>query len=109
MLDNFDVEVLKSNGYTTVYDLFMGIKKDNYKMYRGKFNWEGDNSTIQGIYPKKVKLWHHTFSEIILQSSKYSSNINEIIVRITLFHCNKERCRHTGFDGWSRLNKSYSN
>ena len=56
MLDNFDVEVLKSNGYTTVYDLFMGIKKDSYKMYRGKFNWEGDNSTIQGIYPKKVKL-----------------------------------------------------
>ena len=55
MLDNFDVEVLKSNGYTTVYDLFMGIKKDNYKMYRGKFNWEGDNSTIQGIYPKKSK------------------------------------------------------
>ena len=56
MLDNFDVEVLKSNGYTTVYDLFMGIKKDNYKMYRGKFNWEGDNSTVQGIHPKKVKL-----------------------------------------------------
>ena len=67
MLDNFDVEVLKSNGYTTVYDLFMGIKKDSYKMYRGKFNWEGDNSTIQGIcISKKSKTLMSYFSEISL-------------------------------------------
>ena len=38
-------------------------------------------------------------SEIILQSSNYSSDINDIIYRITLFHCNEERCLHTGFEG----------
>ena len=50
-------------------------------------------------YTKKEKLVIIFLSEIILQSSNYTSDINDIINRITLFHCNEERCLHTGFEG----------
>ena len=58
MLDNFNVNVKKSNGYTSVYDLFIGIKTNNSKIYKGKFYWEGDNSTVQGKLHTKGKHWH---------------------------------------------------
>ena len=54
LLDSFQIEKLRANGYDEVYDFFLGstLKINNFTVdaaYGGRFYWEGYNSTVKGL------------------------------------------------------------
>ena len=91
--EGFNLDVLDSHGYASLYHFFMGFVGSPIS-YQNGCKWTGSkNFTIKGItfiYLKQLRL--RLFSDIFKESSNFKS-VSEIIHTFYINYCGYDECK----------------